>query len=297
VNPAVAAAIDRTVTEDRRHAPPGSTLVGVGWSTVDTDRLAEALRPAVTRDFLDAASDTALGARARAGALADGTALVLLEPSTEGRLAASLARLGEGPVVTWWRTVPPADAGPGAVLDGPFGPAWLVRDGRRDGRFLFLVASHGYHRPMTEPVTEGPALTLRPAASADADAIASLFTDEGYPAGPSDIVERLERFASPHSRVIVAEHEGELIGFIAVHALPRFEHDDRILRILALVVDAGARERGVGRALMAEAERIGQELGAAFVEITAGHHRPEARHLYESLGYDATVTAYLRKKL
>ena len=48
---------------------------------------------------------------------------------------------------------------------------------------------------------------------------------------------------------------------------------------------------------MGEAERIGRELGAAFVELTAGHHRPEARHLYESLGYDSTVTAYLRKKL
>lgn len=150
---------------------------------------------------------------------------------------------------------------------------------------------------MTEPATDRPAVTLRAATPEDADTIAGLFTDEGYPAGPGDIVTRLERFASPHSRVIVAEHDGSLIGFIAVHALPRFEHDDRILRILALVVDAGARERGVGRTLMAEAERVGSELGAAFVEITAGHHRPEARHLYESLGYDATVTAYLRKKL
>jgi ribosomal protein S18 acetylase RimI-like enzyme len=150
---------------------------------------------------------------------------------------------------------------------------------------------------MSEPVTDRPPITLRPAVSSDADDIAQLFTDEGYPAGPSDIVERLERFSSPHSRVIVAEHDEALIGFIAVHALPRFEHDDRILRILALVVDAGARERGVGRALIGEAERIGTELGAAFVEITAGHHRPEARNLYESLGYDATVTAYLRKKL
>jgi hypothetical protein len=48
---------------------------------------------------------------------------------------------------------------------------------------------------------------------------------------------------------------------------------------------------------MAEAERIGTELGAAFVEVTAGHHRPDARRLYESIGYDATVAAYLRKKL
>jgi ribosomal protein S18 acetylase RimI-like enzyme len=150
---------------------------------------------------------------------------------------------------------------------------------------------------MTEHATDPAAITLRAATSADADGIASLFTDEGYPAGPSDIVGRLGRFGSAHSRVIVAEHDGALIGFIAIHAMPRFEHDDRILRILALVVDAGARERGVGRTLMAEAERIGVELDAAFVEITAGHHRPEARKLYESLGYDASVAAYLRKKL
>jgi hypothetical protein len=48
---------------------------------------------------------------------------------------------------------------------------------------------------------------------------------------------------------------------------------------------------------MAEAERIGSEVDAAFVEVTAGHHRPEARRLYESLGYDAGVAAYLRKRL
>jgi ribosomal protein S18 acetylase RimI-like enzyme len=139
--------------------------------------------------------------------------------------------------------------------------------------------------------------TIRRATADDAEAIAALFTDEGYPAGPSDIVERLGRFASDHSQVLVAEQDGAVLGFVAIHALPRFEHDDRIVRILALVVDAGARERGVGRALIAEAERVGTELGAAFTEITAGHHRPEARRLYESLGYDASVTAYLRKKL
>lgn len=146
-------------------------------------------------------------------------------------------------------------------------------------------------------MTDPSQVLLRPATAADAPGIAALFTDEGYPAGPSDIVDRLERFGAPASRVVVAEHDGAILGFIAVHGMARFEHDDSILRILALVVDAGARERGVGRALMAEAERIGRELGAAFVELTAGHHRPEARHLYESLGYDSTVTAYLRKKL
>jgi GNAT superfamily N-acetyltransferase len=145
---------------------------------------------------------------------------------------------------------------------------------------------------MTETV-----LSIRPAVATDAEVIAALFTDEGFPAGPSDIVERLTRFSSAHSQVLVAEHEGAMLGFIAFHAMPRFEHDDRIVRVLALVVDAGARERGVGRALLAEAEKVGAGLGAAFIEVTAGHHRPEARRLYESCGYDASVAAYLRKKL
>jgi GNAT superfamily N-acetyltransferase len=141
------------------------------------------------------------------------------------------------------------------------------------------------------------AVTLRPATTQDAERIAELFTEEGYPAGGSDIVARLERFASPYSMVIVADHEGELLGFIALHVLPRFEHDDRIVRILALVVDPSVRERGIGRLLMAEAERVASEVDAAFVELTAGHHRPDARRLYETLGYDASVTSYLRKRV
>jgi len=124
-------------------------------------------------------------------------------------------------------------------------------------------------------VIDERSIVLRPASAADSARIASLFTDEGYPAGPSDIDARLERFGSPYSMVLVADH----------------------VRVLALVVDPGVRERGVGHLLMSEAERVGREVDAAFVEITAGHHRPEARHLYEALGYDSGMTTYLRKRL
>jgi GNAT superfamily N-acetyltransferase len=146
-------------------------------------------------------------------------------------------------------------------------------------------------------MTDRHPIAVRPATTADAERIAALFTDEGYPSGPSDIVERLGRFDSPHSRVLVADHDGEILGFVAVHALPRFEHSDRIVRIMALVVDAGVRERGIGRLLMEEAEKAGREVGAVFAEVTAGHHRPDARRLYEEIGYDGTVAAYLRKRL
>lgn len=146
-------------------------------------------------------------------------------------------------------------------------------------------------------MTEQQQITLRPAGVADAERIAALFTEEGYPAAASTIGDRIERFTGNNGQVLVAEDAGEILGFVAVHVMPRFEHDDTIGRVLALVVDAGARGRGVGHDLMAAADEIARKAGAAFIEVTAAHHRPEARHLYESLGYDATVTAYLRKRL
>lgn len=145
---------------------------------------------------------------------------------------------------------------------------------------------------MIEPA--GP--VLRPAVPADADRIAALFTDEGYPVTPTVVAERLARFGTDASRVVVADADGIVIGVVAFHVIPRFEHDDVVVRILALVVDAGARARGVGRRLIEETERVAAQDGAAFVEVTAGHHRPDARRLYESMGYDANLTAYLRKR-
>ena len=280
-------ALEYAIERARESAPAGTAVTGIGWSTVDLERAERELGLA----FEDAAPDLILGARTRINTGLT-VPLVLLEPATEGRLAASLARLGEGPVATWLAGPAPTagPSGPSGPALGPFGEERLEPGPIHGPYRLFLT-------PGTIRTMNDPAVTIRSASETDADAIARLFTDEGYPAGPSDIVERLSRFQSPYSQVLVAEHEDAVIGFIAIHALPRFEHDDRIVRILALVVDAGARERGVGRTLIAEAERISSELGAAFVEITAGHHRPEARQLYETLGYDASVAAYLRKKL
>ncbi|MFI5255435.1 MAG: GNAT family N-acetyltransferase, partial [Candidatus Limnocylindrales bacterium] len=191
----------------------------------------------------------------------------------------------EGPVALWVEGPPP---GPAARTAGPFalgGQATLVRPARPWGPFLL------YHQAVATDTT------IRPATEADAEAIANLFTDEGYPAGPSDIRERLTRFGSRFSAVKVAEIGGEVVGFVAVHVMPRFEHGDRVARVLALVVDAGVRERGIGRDLLAAADEIARDTECAFIELTAGRHRPDALRLYEAVGYESGVAAYLRKRL
>lgn len=141
-----------------------------------------------------------------------------------------------------------------------------------------------------------PAVTVRPATADDAERFAALLTDEGYPAGSTDLASRIARFSNLESRVLAAEAAGEVIGMVAFHLIPRFETDEWFARIVALVVDPGVRERGIGRRLMAEVERIAAEDGAVFLEVTAGHHRAEARQLFESMGYDAGLATYLRKR-
>ena len=78
------------------------------------------------------------------------------------------------------------DSSLSVVRAGPLGPERLVLGGSVE-RPAPIAGDGRYHRVMTE--TEP---TIRRATADDAEAIAALFTDEGYPAGPSDIVERLE---------------------------------------------------------------------------------------------------------
>jgi hypothetical protein len=136
--------------------------LGIGWATVDLDRATAELAvdlgllgPGV---FRPARRSAVLGGACRVadGVLPDDGLLVVLEPDTEGRLAGSLARLGEGPLVAWLAgeaTGPDLDpvdtaaplAGAGLTLpsggDGPLGLERLVLEGpvRGPGRYRLLV--------------------------------------------------------------------------------------------------------------------------------------------------------------
>lgn len=139
--------------------------IAVGWATVELER-AEAewlprLPPGTT--FQDAPASVHLGARCRMARLgSDATAemLVLLEPATEGRLAATLARSGEGWCATWtaapsdgddaptsgatdladtWPHRPAGAAGWSVERPGPFGPERLDLAGPVHGPHRLVV--------------------------------------------------------------------------------------------------------------------------------------------------------------
>jgi hypothetical protein len=78
--------------DDWTESPRGLVL-----ATVDADRAAADLAPALGDNWHDAGTDELLGARCRRMTLGRGE-LVLAEPSEEGYAAACLARFGEGPI-------------------------------------------------------------------------------------------------------------------------------------------------------------------------------------------------------
>ena len=74
------------------------------------------------------------------GAGRDGVEVVLLEPDTEGLLAASLARFGEGFAIAWFASDPPAAMGRrGAVGATPLGRGRLVAGGARWGPHAIVL--------------------------------------------------------------------------------------------------------------------------------------------------------------
>ena len=153
VGPSLRAAMARMAGPD-----PSLTPIVLGWATVDLDRAEHAFRAALlgfTVASEDMPDDALLGACCRLirTAVPGVATALLLEPFTEGRLAATLARHGEGPAAVWLREDPAWDP-PGSAAEasapmgrrsspaqGPFGTEVLLRDGARSGPYRILIVA------------------------------------------------------------------------------------------------------------------------------------------------------------
>ena len=119
-------------------------LVAVIWATVDIDRVVAGIGlPSV-----ELPDDPLLGAAVRLVRPPDGEPIALLEPRTEGLIAATLARSGEGlagryvaapaGLLSIAERAAAAGVALSRVAEGPFGPSALVL-GAPAGPHLVLV--------------------------------------------------------------------------------------------------------------------------------------------------------------
>ncbi|MDP9795564.1 GNAT superfamily N-acetyltransferase [Catenuloplanes nepalensis] len=132
-------------------------------------------------------------------------------------------------------------------------------------------------------------ILVRPVQGADADRVAELLGQLGYPADGAAVASRLDYWGDePSAAVFVAVSDDVVVGVAAVHVSPLLEVDGHYARVVALVVDADARRGGIGRALMAAVEAYASAFRCSFVEVTSGR-RPErepAHRFYRDLGFE-----------
>ncbi len=133
-------------------------------------------------------------------------------------------------------------------------------------------------------------LTTRHATPDDLDALAPLFDAyRRFYEQPGDVAlasaylhARMER---GESTILVAEADGQLLGFCQLYPTWCSVAAARIFVLYDLFVDAGVRRGGIGRALMLAAQDFGRAAGAARLDLTTAHSNTRAQALYESLGW------------
>jgi ribosomal protein S18 acetylase RimI-like enzyme len=133
-------------------------------------------------------------------------------------------------------------------------------------------------------------LATRRATLEDLDALAPLFDAyRRFYEQPGDVAlasaylhARIER---GESTILVAEGDGQLLGFCQLYPTWCSVAAARIFVLYDLFVDEGVRRAGVGRALMLAAQAFGREAGAVRLDLSTARTNARAQALYESLGW------------
>jgi len=138
---------------------------------------------------------------------------------------------------------------------------------------------------------------LRPARIEDAAEIARLAGELGYPVDAAAMRVRLHSLlSSPQYRVVVAQGgHGGLLGWVAVERRHTLESGE-FVEIVGLVVDASARGSGVGRALVADAERWALAQCFDAIGVRSNVAREGSHAFYGSLGFSRIKTQHMYRK-
>lgn len=145
-----------------------------------------------------------------------------------------------------------------------------------------------------DPKTAG--LGIRDAVIGDAEQVAKLITELGYPTPFEAMRDRLTMIlADPNYATFVADTGGDVVGVAGATLSRYYEKDGLYSRLVVLVVSSTARGLGIGGQLVQAVERWSTTKGAREVVVNSGLHRGEAHHFYEGCGYARTGFRFVKQ--
>ena len=137
---------------------------------------------------------------------------------------------------------------------------------------------------------------IRPAKLEDASAIAELCGQLGYASSADEVTHRLEQMAGfPFHALYVADKDGQISGWIHVHAYPLPEADFRA-ELGGLVVAEKHRGSGVGKTLLTAAEEWARRNGCRELWLRSNVIRTEAHQFYLARGYEIVKSQHTFRK-
>lgn len=137
---------------------------------------------------------------------------------------------------------------------------------------------------------------LADAGPEEVEAIGRLLRQVSTRPGPPPTAERVRAvLAEPATTVLVARLDDEIAGMALLLTLTTFAGGSGYVEEVA--VDAAARGRGVGRALMLALLDLARQRGIRFVDLTSRPAREVANGLYRSVGFEQRQTNVYRHYL
>jgi GNAT superfamily N-acetyltransferase len=140
-------------------------------------------------------------------------------------------------------------------------------------------------------------VTLRKALLDDAETVHSLVRELGYPELDDQTfgVGFEAVLANPTQQALVAEVDGQVVGFMSLNIKPQVRLAGLLATIDELVVTESARGRGVGKALVEFAKAVAVRVGAGRLELhTARKRASYERGFYTKNGFAEIDSAVLR---
>ena len=133
----------------------------------------------------------------------------------------------------------------------------------------------------------GAQLKIRRARVSDAERIAKLSDQLGYPATAAQIAQRMRRLkpAGQHALFVAESKEAGLVGWLHVSVEQQIEENLRA-EVNGLIVADGQRSLGAGAQLLAAAEQWSRKRRCTAMSVRSNVIRERAHKFYERNGYE-----------
>lgn len=134
---------------------------------------------------------------------------------------------------------------------------------------------------------------IRTARAEDAEAIAALSAQLGYPTDAAAVAKRLAKLLARPEHAVFActDEDGKVLGWAAAEHRLTLESGERV-ELVGLVVDEAMRRNGIGAALVTAVEAWCRRRGADELFVRSNVTRDAAHAFYLQLGYEHAKTQH-----